>query len=46
LIKSPESQLSEMLDRHKDEVFKWISERAEEDSEEGEDTDQDAEMKD
>jgi hypothetical protein len=36
-----------MLARHKEEVFEWISARADDESEEeGEDTDQDAEMKD
>jgi hypothetical protein len=36
-----------MLARHKEEVFQWISERADDDSEEeGEDADEDEEMKD
>jgi hypothetical protein len=36
-----------MLARHKEEVFQWISERADDHSEEeGEDADEDEEMKD
>jgi histone deacetylase 6 len=39
LIQSPKAGLSEMLMHHKDEVFKWIEERADEaESEEEEET--------
>lgn len=37
LVHSPKTDLNEMLDEHKEEVFKWISDRAdrtEEDSDE------------
>lgn len=36
LIQSPETDLSGMLARHKDDVFEWISERADEHSEDEE----------
>lgn len=46
LINSPEAGLSEMLAKHKEEVFAWISNRVDESSGEEEGSDQDTEMKD
>lgn len=43
LIQSPETDLSGMLARHKDDVFEWISERADEVSEEEEEEEEEGE---
>lgn len=45
LRKSPRSMLGEMMAEHKDEVFEWISEYADEPSDEEEEADQDSPMK-
>ena len=38
LVQSPKTDLNEMLDEHKEEVFEWISERADREDESGEDS--------
>lgn len=45
LIQSPKAGLSEMLMHHKDEVFKWIEERADEAESEEEEEEEEEETK-